>query len=547
MRDDEPESRPSSEDEPDAVVLEDLGQKADAGGAIEFLGDEEILDELDVNELPGDLLEPASTPDTRFAFDDLDTAPAAILEEEIGTESRPEQGGLGASSEPPLSAAADAVASAAPPPRGQNQPTPAGEAGWPLDVALSDVRRAAAPKTATLTRRVLRRVLDFLKWTAGAMVGLALAQLVLWWIFHLDPLGLGASLPRSMYVLIPAQLEDGPILAIERLRNYGPPPDSGSESDEGVEQEEAVDTGEPREAIQVEAGERQPAAEADSAATADARAVLTGAAAEGHAPEAGPDTVRGAIEEEPPPATPSGQPQDLAPANAGGVREGDAAGDVTPGTAETAPESGGEVPPGVASQSSPQQLGPPLQASFTKEDVEAAIVAARQADQRLDEAQLTQSQDLREVARAFFVAFADLAEKATLVDRTAADQVVPATRELLSDFEFDDKKQRMIGNAARGWLDNNLGQGVLLAGQVESIQAIGDLYEMEITLSGKSPSPVTVVSRLAPPPNTLAQFDKGDRLILLGVVVDDPGRNLLGYQGSRARVVWMSDLFVVIP
>jgi hypothetical protein len=75
-------------------------------------------------------------------------------------------------------------------------------------------------------------------------------------------------------------------------------------------------------------------------------------------------------------------------------------------------------------------------------------------------------------------------------------------------------------------------EGVFLACTVQDIQAAGSLFECQVS-AGKSGTGTAVVS-----PNNPQDFCKpGDELLIVGRVIDDPKKNLPGYDGASSRVI----------
>ncbi|MEM8678637.1 MAG: hypothetical protein AAGF97_04685 [Planctomycetota bacterium] len=185
----------------------------------------------------------------------------------------------------------------------------------------------------------------------------------------------------------------------------------------------------------------------------------------------------------------------------------------------------------VTSSPPPVPVGPLPAKWFTGDELSDALSAAQAADERLDEAQLSK-QGVREAARDFYVALANLAERFTYAEPQVKTAMTQPTRSLAARFEFDDKKLKLIGNAARQWYAKRLGQGVVLAGTVDNVQSDGALTTMSLTLLGKSSSPIVVVA-----PRT-ASIRDGQRLLVFGTMLDDAAQALPGYTGTEPRAVW---------
>ncbi len=193
-------------------------------------------------------------------------------------------------------------------------------------------------------------------------------------------------------------------------------------------------------------------------------------------------------------------------------------------------------------------LAGPIDApSYSRNEVAAAIAAARDADQGLTDARLNRGDDLVNKAEQFYRSFAMLAEMATYVNRDGADQVLDSARSLIGSFEFDDKKQRMIANATRNWMKAQIGSGVFVAANIADVVPKGELFEIRATLLGKEATPLTLLTPIDPTNATSLRFVSGDTILLLGTIIQQPDRNIEGYSGAAQTVIWFTDLAVAVP
>lgn len=172
-------------------------------------------------------------------------------------------------------------------------------------------------------------------------------------------------------------------------------------------------------------------------------------------------------------------------------------------------------------------------------DVIASVETMDQAD--------TLTPDLLKKARAqYFRRFYRLGEVATFA---ADDPAAPAlgdkvaeTTALLRKVGRDPDKLGLIGRAAIKWLAYpNRGEhaGIMVAGSVADIAQMGKLYATNIVIPGVE-APLTVYSGTKP------KVAEGDRVILLGSVIDDPKGSLPDYDGAETPVVW-NGLTVKLP
>jgi hypothetical protein len=118
-------------------------------------------------------------------------------------------------------------------------------------------------------------------------------------------------------------------------------------------------------------------------------------------------------------------------------------------------------------------------------------------------------------------------DDAMLVERrSAAEKLI---RRVMGDQELSQKLGRL---GAAAWLSTDtVNHGILLTGTVKTTEPLGALYRTQLVLLG-SPQNVTIMSWRKP------TVKPGDRVTMLGAIVDDPAQQLIGYQGEDKRVAW---------
>jgi hypothetical protein len=130
-----------------------------------------------------------------------------------------------------------------------------------------------------------------------------------------------------------------------------------------------------------------------------------------------------------------------------------------------------------------------------------------------------------------------LAEVVTFVSRGDTNSWTQreSVQQLMSNVGADPKSAESIGRLAGFQLEptRHNAPGIALAGTVQEMSQVGNLYAMKVVLFGL-PKVVTVVSwRPAQP-----AINIHDRVIILGSIVDNPAENLNGYDGRLDQVVW---------
>ena len=103
----------------------------------------------------------------------------------------------------------------------------------------------------------------------------------------------------------------------------------------------------------------------------------------------------------------------------------------------------------------------------------------------------------------------------------------------------------MIGTSSVGWLASRLGDGIVVAGTVESSQAVGNFQEVTVRPTGKDGTLVVVTPReLATAGNILTV---GSDVLMAGYVVRNPSLQLPDYLSTANEVIWINNLVVATP
>ncbi|MEO8494968.1 MAG: hypothetical protein ABI614_07850, partial [Planctomycetota bacterium] len=140
------------------------------------------------------------------------------------------------------------------------------------------------------------------------------------------------------------------------------------------------------------------------------------------------------------------------------------------------------------------------------------------------------------IKKDFYFAFSKLGEALAFADRTdetVATQIAE-TDKLLKEVSQRADKLAVIGGVAKGWIaagrESRKTNGVCLYGVVKAVEPIGELFETTIESAGQQ---IAVVSTSDP----AEYFALDSQVLVLGSILDDPAKNLGGYEGSRAVVV----------
>ncbi len=208
---------------------------------------------------------------------------------------------------------------------------------------------------------------------------------------------------------------------------------------------------------------------------------------------------------------------------------------------------GASDPPVVDVPSPFEGANPTGFATYGTQDLAGAIPIARKALQRFEQARLTDppdhaSPETLAAAKEFYFAINDVAEQATLVPHAESTEILSTSRDLLR--RLNDDQQGRCSAWADQWISKDLGKGVVFAADVLGISKSGELYELALTIPNKQRTQVTAVTRMNPADNPVMTFEKGTRVLLMGLIVNDPGSNLPGYSGLESKVIYFTDQIV---
>ncbi|MFW6169132.1 MAG: hypothetical protein ACODAD_01495 [Planctomycetota bacterium] len=367
----------------------------------------------------------------------------------------------------------------------------------PFDFTADSVREEGERPTRRPPQRGARKnpTVEACKIIAGALLAIPAAQIILWWFvpsgYKRDLLRLGPTVSRVAPWVVPGQFHAPPSDASDdRL-----PPSQPRRYPPRIEQPQAVPRAGNGSALSPPESARQETAEDK---TRD------------------PSTKEEARRERDVPAEPD---PDVPP-----VGDGNQEPLTTAEPTEPAPTD--RVARGVR--------GVPR---YTLEDVRAALETALQASIRWD-ADLGPNDPRRaELTTQFYQAFARLSEAMTYPppNDSRIGDLATALTDVLETFKKQPEKLAMIGNQTAQWLDqsNRSTDGVFLFGTVNKIRRSGQIHETKLELASREKRTVTVVSRVDP----RLTFAPTDRILMLGAIVEQPSRNLVGYQGDESMVV----------
>jgi hypothetical protein len=182
---------------------------------------------------------------------------------------------------------------------------------------------------------------------------------------------------------------------------------------------------------------------------------------------------------------------------------------------------------GTANEAEPQ-IGPRKRPNFSAKDLDDALQDVTAA--------LFGKNGSGKVNEQSYPQFCRLAEVQTLI---APDKELPSQRQsilaLLAGIARDPKQIAEIERLAGEFLanKNEVQTGILLAGKAGKIlEGKNGLFGINLYLENGKESQVLMTDKQP-------DFKSGDKLLLLGVAIPDPNKNLAGYPGSKPMVIWL--------
>ncbi len=186
-------------------------------------------------------------------------------------------------------------------------------------------------------------------------------------------------------------------------------------------------------------------------------------------------------------------------------------------------------------------VGPKAEAAFSLGDAGAAVDAAQKATTAYADAagKPDATDDLKKARIAEFKALSHAATvlsstKAEGADAARFDAIKAQAAALLAGAANGSGAEREeIGKLSDRWMTSpsRKENGAFVGGTLKKSVQVGKLYQSEVQLFGK-PTVVTVLSLEKP------AAAEGSPVSVLGAIVDEPSKNIAGYEGDAPTAVW---------
>jgi hypothetical protein len=178
-------------------------------------------------------------------------------------------------------------------------------------------------------------------------------------------------------------------------------------------------------------------------------------------------------------------------------------------------------------------VGPRMPPSFTSDQLGKALAEANDA--------VSAAKAGKPIPPMVYEALCRLGEAVAFVEGDASDAQltgrITAAGALLGKICQPSERFDELGRLAGVRIDANSRQnaGILVSGVVKNVAQQGRLWGAAVQLAGPSKT-VSVLS------DRKLEANVDDRVLVLGVVVREPGANLVGYSGTKPAVVWAAAL-----
>ncbi len=176
--------------------------------------------------------------------------------------------------------------------------------------------------------------------------------------------------------------------------------------------------------------------------------------------------------------------------------------------------------------------------SISPDQLSTRLTGAVSASTAMDSA--TDAND-RALAKDFYLNLAGLGEAITFVDQRQVPAQVNDVGKFALEVGNDEEKLALIGKVAPNWMKiNRPHNGVVVYGTIEAVQFAEPYYTTSLAMPNKQV--VQIVSLNDPS----SDYQPQDRVLVFGCILDAPQENLPGYEGDATTIV-LDGLHATLP
>jgi hypothetical protein len=370
----------------------------------------------------------------------------------------------------------------------------------------------------------------------GGVVGIALAQLVLWWMFSKDPVQLGPEVAKYVPQIVPVQFHPKEVRASDTsgtndASNAGSSRAPSRPSAQSPAKGSSNTGNDSQPATNFPVGNTGLVGELPLEAPSLESPTLPGPGAEGGIfgdPQLAPPAI-----EPPLPELPSIEPPlgDAVTSNLPGAETGAE----TPFPAPTTIEpSAVEQPAALPTEPAADERPIPTTADFER-GVSAAVASLDKLEAPADPSLPAEvaNETRRQLYTDLYDSAAEVGRLATFVSTSDADLIdaVGSLNDLLGKL-VTTKSAALNSLTGIKLPELKADEGALVMGTVRDFRAAGSMFELTVE-AGRTRTPVAIVS----PTNPQDFSAPGDTIVVVGRIVEEPKKNISGYEGDHERVV----------
>jgi hypothetical protein len=203
-----------------------------------------------------------------------------------------------------------------------------------------------------------------------------------------------------------------------------------------------------------------------------------------------------------------------------------------------------KTPPEKPAEALPAEpVGPKSDVAYTLDDLDAAIQAANGSSDAFDAALKSGAEagDLKMARIAHYKAMSHLATVLTFVKGQGADfneQLARSKGQVVSNIcprtaTSAPAEREPIGKLAGRWIasPSRKESGLFVVGTLKKTAHQGRLFESEVEVPGNAAT-ITIATSERP------AAEEGSPVVVLGSLVNEPAKNLSGFEGSADTIVW---------
>ena len=216
-------------------------------------------------------------------------------------------------------------------------------------------------------------------------------------------------------------------------------------------------------------------------------------------------------------------------------------------------DSGDSIPPipspAADPTTTPPALTPPPAATGDFNGVRnAPKISVDQLSSRLSEAvrasiamDTSSTEPIPKLAKEFYLTLAGLGEAITFVDQVSSSNEVDEVGKFALGVGKKAAKLRLIDKVAPSWMKSSRPHnGLVVCGTVDSINFVAPYYVTSLLMTDKSVLEVVSIN------DPSGDYQRQDKILVLGSILDSPQQNLKNYQGEATTVI-LDGLHATLP